>query len=326
MGGYWLFITYLCLWPLGRCEGYLLVNPLIACAETPLMILVSWIGVMGATLVFCMVSAFYAHLTMPTGCMIFFCVLIIMGTSGFFKQLGNAGDSVEHPSALNIITKPIIAGDDRAAVCRLVCEYIAHEHVQQIDLRGIVFPESCFYPWQVCADSLLANYLPSTICACDYIIGSFYDEQGLYRNSCYWLIDGVLQKRFDKRHAMPLIERLPYWFKNAELSKLFFATMPEIVPSSNERPLMRLGTQFYVPYICSELFFNRLPDDIYPKVPIVALINDRWAQPYLQHLMYYGAIVQAYAWHRAILYCSYTRFRCITPRAIELLSFFSFSY
>jgi hypothetical protein len=91
------------------------------------------------------------------------------------------------------------------------------------------------------------------------------------------------------------------------IKNLFFKTMPEIVPSLNERPLMQIGDTHVIPYICSELFVNRLPDDDYPNFLIVALINDRWAPPYLQELIYLGAVIQAHAWQREIVYVSYTR-------------------
>jgi hypothetical protein len=305
---YWLWITYGCLFFCGRWEGHLLANPLIPWAVHPHFLWpVSWCGTAGATILLCTLSALVAYAINHTK---YFCVCLILGiffASAFLRQAEPVRNQVDWYHNVGVVTTPIIATVYAPSICHLIAEYIACVRAHDPHLYGIVFPESCIYPWQICAESILAEYV-SEVGSCDYIIGSFYDDQGIYRNSCYWLRNGVLQKRFDKRHTMPLIERLPQFLQYNALKKLFFSTMPEIVPSTNERPVMQIGDIFFVPYICSELFFNRLPDDQHSDLPIVALINDRWAPPYLQELMYLGAVVQAYAWQREILYVSYTRY------------------
>lgn len=60
-----------------------------------------------------------------------------------------------------------------------------------------------------------------------------------------------------------------------------------------------------MPYICSELFFNYYPDDVYRDMPIVAVCNDRLLAPYVARLMFLGAVCQAIAWQRAIVYVSF---------------------
>ena len=308
---YWLFITYVILWPAGCCEGYLLANPIVPWAAHPsLLVLVPWIGVMGMTIFVCLLAAggaYLLHMRLKIVwcmvCLFFVCCWFISENSHFHDKR----------SALCIapVPKYIPISSNIAASCRLVHDYVRMSlcECDQKIIRGAVFPESSVYQWDMCAQSLLAEYIPiDGIPVADYIIGSFCDDAGAYRNSCYWMRDGMLQKRFDKRHTMPLIERMPWWLKNTILYSLFFNAMPEIVPSDNERPIMMLGEMQCVPYICSELFFNRVPDDIYPNLPIIALINDRWCPfPYMQQLMYLGAVVQAYAWQRDIFYVSYSR-------------------
>lgn len=316
---YWLWMTYACLWPLGRCEGYLLANPIVPWASYPsLLWVVSRFGVMGATLFVCMLSACIAYISIHKKNAALLCGLSLFFMSMTFnyrvyKIPSVQSDDMYYQQVVSV-TKPILASVNQAATCCLVRDYV-EQAVSTCPgaVSGVVFPESCFYAWSLCAESILAEYLPLCHENCDYIIGSFYDDHGKYRNSCYWLRNGVLQKRFDKRHTMPLIERLPWWLYSIEFSQLFFSTMPEIIPSTNQRPIMQLGNTLCVPYICSELFFNRLPDDIYITLPIVALVNDRWAKPYLQLLMYLGAVIQAYAWNREILYVSYARFNNIKP-------------
>jgi hypothetical protein len=66
-----------------------------------------------------------------------------------------------------------------------------------------------------------------------------------------------------------------------------------------------------VPYICSELFFNEYPDDIYKNISVVALVNDtaflrRYAS-YISELLFLVARMKAIAWQRDIVYVSYSR-------------------
>lgn len=307
---YWLWITYGSLFFCGRWEGYLLANPLLPWAAHPQLLWpVSWCGVVGATLFLCVLSVAIAHSIKERKYILLSIIFLLFGAHCLHPP--------SHPPTLKlrrtykkieIVTTLIASISDDPSVCFCIAEHIACAYARNPNLCAIIFPESCVYPWRICAESLLAEHVTCGIEHCDYIVGSFYDDNGLYRNSCYWLRDGILQKRYDKRHAMPLIERLP-WFLHfsATAKNLFFKTMPEIVPSSNERPLMQIGEMHVVPYICSELFINRTPDDNHPNLPIVALINDRWAPTYLQELIYLGAVMQAHAWQREILYVSYTR-------------------
>jgi apolipoprotein N-acyltransferase len=311
---YWLWITYGSLFFCGHWEGYLLMNPLLPWAAHPqLLWSVSWFGVIGATLLLCMLSALIAY---AVECKHYFVLGVILLLFWINLSQKKVILSYSHCWYNNVktITTPIIATAHDPSICIHIAEHIACAHARNPNLRAIIFPESCIYPWRVCAESLLVQYVPSNSEPCDYIIGSFYDDNGLYRNSCYWLRDGILQKRYDKRHAMPLIERLPWFLQfSSTVKNLFFNMMPEISPSENERPPMQIGDTKVVPYICSELFINRTPDDHYPDTPIVALINDRWAPPYLQNLIYLGAVLQSHAWQREIFYVSYTRCSYIDP-------------
>jgi len=306
---YWLCMTYLMLWPLGRCEGYLLLNPIIPLATHPSALTgLPMLGVTGYTLLFCAYAGFCAY------CMQTHKLLLLIGSALIIMAcilMHNAPESDCMYPHIAHVPKSIPCTDEYSAACNLLHDYVAIAAGNATNVCGAVLPESAVYPWELCAQSLLATY-KSGHDIHDYIIGSFYNDAGHYRNSCYWLHDGTLQVRFDKRHAMPLIERLPWFFKNSFFYNLFFATMPEIVPSDNERPLMMLSKYAFVPYICSELFFNRLPDDAHDGVAIVALVNDRWCPyAYMQELMYLGAVVQAYAWQRDILYVAYSRWEYI---------------
>lgn len=309
---YWHLITYYILLPLGRCEGYLLLNPIIPLATHPMMLIpVSYVGVSGYTLLYCCVASVCMYVLLHASyrakiILLLSCFFLINGIV-FVGKVAHVVPDTWHTRVIGI-PKSIGPTDDLDPACRLLCDYVSAA-VRTQDAIGVVFPESSLYTWRICAESRLAAFIPARGTQVqDYIIGSFYDDCGKYRNSCYWLRWGVLQKRFDKRHAMPLIERVPWLLQCSLVQRLFFTYMPEIVPSDNERPYMMCGNVAIVPYICSELFFNKYPDDVYADMPILALVNDRWCTyEYMQHLMYLGAVVQAYAWHRDIMYVSYSR-------------------
>jgi hypothetical protein len=139
------------------------------------------------------------------------------------------------------------------------------------------------------------------------VVGSFFDDaHNCYRNSCYWIKHGILQQRFDKRHAMILVERIPQLCSANMLKNMYFNQMPEIVPSCNIRPCITLSdTLRVVPYLCSELFFNEYPDDHY-DCTILLLANDTWTPArYIRHLMYLAVRFKAIQWQRTIIYVSY---------------------
>ena len=72
------------------------------------------------------------------------------------------------------------------------------------------------------------------------------------------------------------------------------------------------GVTLFVPYICSELFFNEYPDDNYHDTPILVLVND---SVFLQHAcsryicneLQMLARFKAVQWQREIVYVSYSQ-------------------
>ena len=105
---------------------------------------------------------------------------------------------------------------------------------------------------------------------------------------------------------MLLTEKLPSWCNISLLYDLYFKHFNEIMPSLNERPLLKIDDHVaFVPYICSELFFANKPTDLYPTVPIYALCNDRWTVGYVQKLMLRVAQYKAIEWQRPIIYVSF---------------------
>jgi hypothetical protein len=61
----------------------------------------------------------------------------------------------------------------------------------------------------------------------------------------------------------------------------------------------------FVPYICSEIFFNDIPDDTF-TFPIASFCNDTWIEAHnLERIMHLIHTFRALEWMRDILYVSY---------------------
>jgi apolipoprotein N-acyltransferase len=179
----------------------------------------------------------------------------------------------------------------------------------------IVMPESSYYCRHLSKNPDLANLWSQKHMGkkVHLVIGAFRWENGKHYNSLHWIYDGKVQAYFDKRHTMVLVEQMPAWFDIGPLRSLYFRTFPEITPSHQPRPLLTIFDDTpFVPYICSELFFNEKPDDSYTGVPILAISNDSWfayprSVPYMQELMYLAARFKAIEWQRDIVYVAFSR-------------------
>jgi len=140
------------------------------------------------------------------------------------------------------------------------------------------------------------------------IFGACSCENGNYYNSLYWIHNGAVRLRFDKKHVMLMTECLADWMNADWLRKIYFKNGISITSSCNERKLLQLTESVaFVPYICSELFFNEQPDDCYPDTPIVAIINDTLlSDSYMKELLLLMAKFKTIQWQRNIVYVSYS--------------------
>ncbi len=144
------------------------------------------------------------------------------------------------------------------------------------------------------------------------IFGSFrYDDNGNYYNTAYWVYNGQLQQCFDKRHAVLISERLAWLSLFSAVKDVYGDAVHSTTISVNDRlPIVMPGCMTCVPYICSELFFNEYPDDIYKNIAIIALVNDRAflgsCALYISDLLLQVARMRAIAWQRDIIYVSYS--------------------
>jgi hypothetical protein len=143
------------------------------------------------------------------------------------------------------------------------------------------------------------------------IFGASRWHNGNYYNSLHWVYDGVLQDCCDKRHAMLISERLSSWMDCPLMRRVYFSQGSPVAISSCERVKLSLGEFVeFVPYVCSELFFNELPDDNYQNTPMIVLVNDSVFvssvySSYIQKLIVLLARLKAIQWQRAMVYVSY---------------------
>lgn len=205
-------------------------------------------------------------------------------------------------------------------ICSSPCMIRAHnangalriltQHIKKLtaiypEVSIIIMPESALDRVEDdILDKLHEHYLEKPL---HLICGTCVRQDQNYYNSLYWIHNGLLQARFDKKHTMLITERFSDWMNTDWLRKIYFKDGISITSSCNERKLLQLSDSIaFVPYICSELFFNENPDDCYPNVPILAIVNDTLLiDNYMHSLLVLLARFKAIQWQRDIVYVSY---------------------
>jgi len=175
------------------------------------------------------------------------------------------------------------------------------------DLDLVILPESALFRLNLDTARELATYwnTVSVQKPIHILLGAFKWENNLYRNTVYWIFDGTLQGSFNKRHPMAVTESVG-WYNFSFLRTVFHGSSPTIAASDNPRIPFKIKDVSYVPYVCSELFFNDKPDDHYPTSIITELSNDYWAKSgYIRRLMFLAGRFKAIEWQRPIIYVSY---------------------
>jgi len=315
----WLFIHWVdwyCLWIFDKCEGCFFMHPLLPLAVHPqLLRLLPIIGKGFLSVLLLMVSACatIALKTRKQNTIISTIVFILPWLISWFLPVTKSEPptwvakiavlSMMFPNSVNRVGAINTAGDRFKNILQ------QYPHIELI-----VMPESSFYCNNLTMPALTtlwdARHLGRPI---DIVIGAFRWKKGKYYNSLHWIRNGIIQACFDKRHAMILIERMPSWFGFWFIHDLYFKIDPEISPAQDKRPqLLIMKETAFVPYICSELFFNEHPDDVYPDIPILAICNDIWFHPlyhlsYVQTLMYLTAKFKAIQWQRSVVYVAFSQ-------------------
>lgn len=304
-----LIIDYISLLPFGRCEGYLLMHPLIPLMQfPPLVRLLSWCGKLGLTLLLVITwISFAASMVYKNKFTLLFCASTLLWWSAQ-SVIPLRTESV--PTWVNTIT-PLpaifVANHNATELAEIIAQECRTIIAKKPATRTIVMPESSLYCSSFALPAITelfdAEHIGKPI---NFIAGGFKWEGTQYHNTLYWIYNGVLQNCYYKRHAMALTERIPAIMPNTYMRNLFFTDMPPIALADNPHPVITLAEEVkLVPYICSELFFNETADDAYITYPILALCNDRHYPPYIAKLMQLGACFKAVQWQRPIVYIAF---------------------
>jgi hypothetical protein len=308
---YTFWLDRYCLFLFDRLEGYSLMHPLLPLAEKPMLLcLIPYGGKICFTLLLYsfagLCTLFLLH---PSWYTVFLCLLSVIPWCISIWLWTNHVPTI--PTWLNGIVclpKKFPDIENISFSARLLREEVRCILQKYPEVHIVFAPESSIYTHYLFNEPSLVNHLspPEIGKPLQLLIGSFYDDDGKYRNTCYWVKDGIMQQRFDKRHAMVLIERIPSLFKSNIIKDMYFTQMPEIISSNNIRPHFNVSdTLCVVPYLCSELFFNEYPDDPY-DCTILLLANDTWTPSrYIRDLMYLAARFKALQWQRGIIYITY---------------------
>ena len=317
----WLFIVWTdwySMWIFGIQEGYPLMHPLILLAQKPyLLCLLPIIGKQLLTGLLLLVSVsgvlLLWHKTYKT--LLFFCSAMApwllcwwVGEPEFGQICWQTRVKTLPYMVCSVAKNPIIA-------VKIVRNQLKNIITKYPETEVIIMPESAFNVSNFADLPELvqlwnSDYMGKPI---HFIFGASRWHKGNYYNSLHWVYNGVLQNCCDKRHAMLISERLSGWMDSVIMQQLYFSQRSPVTISCDERIKLSLSESLeFVPYICSELFFNELPDDAYGDIPIIAIINDSLFlgstySLYIQKLLVLLARYKAIQWQRDIVYVSYAQ-------------------
>ncbi len=300
-----------CMWIFGIQEGYPLMHPLILLAQQPCMlVLLPSIGKQLLTMLLLLVPAsFVVLLWYKNYCalsfFLFICALWLLCCLMCVPHIKQP-DWYAKIKSLPCMAHSCV--DNPVVTIKVVGNQLKKIIANYPEVEIIVMPESAF---NISNFEDLPELLQLWNADClgkdiHLVFGTCRAQEGSYYNSLHWVSDGVLQGCFDKKHAMLITERLSDWMNIEYIRTIYFKHGLSIMRSCNDRVQLHMSDTAFVPYICSELFFNEQPDDNYCQDPIIAIINDTLLQnSYIQNLLVLLARFRAIQWQRDIVYVSY---------------------
>lgn len=318
----WLFIMWIdwySMWIFGIKEGYPLMHPLIPLSQKPaLLCLLPYIGKQLVTIAFLFVPT---SIVMMLWCKNYKTVLFFCGAIApwivcwWWGAKVNMQQACWHKKVKALPMMICSTAKNPAVAIKIAAHHLKNIVATYPETEIVIMPESAFNMSNFADLSELLqwwheDYIGKKI---HFIFGASRWHEGCYYNSLHWVYNGALQGCCDKRHAMLLSERLPLWIDGPIMQQLYFNQSCPIAISSCKRDKLVLPEcGEFVPYICSELFFNEFPDDEYKDIPVIVIINDSlfsvnvWSL-YIQKLLVLLARFRAIQWQRDIVYVSYAQ-------------------
>ncbi len=300
---YFLFIEYALLWPFGRIEGYIFMNPLLPMAIFPrLLTPLHYFPLASVLLWFCCItSTMYAVYTSKN--LKYKLLLAILVTLWLLMAFQNFQDNppswLKNVGHLPLSLAGSVSSDTGQAV---ICHELDQLYQQNPTIKLIILPESSWNS-AILTDKMQLDWFVGHPIK-NIILGSFAQERENYFNSLYWYHDGIQTERYDKRQAVPLAERITL-SASTFCSKLYFQKSPPVCPSRKPRRSLKIPEiSRFMPYICSELYCNSHPDD-HTKDTLLVTSNDSWFMSHFQKLMALAARFRAIQWYRPVLYISF---------------------
>jgi hypothetical protein len=298
------FITCISLAPFGRIEGYIMMHPLIPLMGTPLASILNIVDPFYATILWgvTVLSSALLFTRWSRGYFVSTAVCVaIWFTSAFYQPSINRNEVHTEQQSWCILPYFFSAPHNMSELFSYLNQEI--RTVQRAHPQRTIFllPEGAL---GCTLDVSVIKSIPELILnegATEVVFGTACWNNGCTKNVICALKNGTLVTMYEKRHAMVLTERLLFGIAHGI----------EVNPSVEDHQRIRLGDGFYVPYICSELFFNETADDSFTDTPIIAFCNDLWFSNYggryIQDLMEKTAQFRAISWQRDIFYVAYSR-------------------
>lgn len=318
--GFFVWMQTTLFWPFDLWEGYPFALPIIPLAHQVYCIYaLPWIGVYGLTA--CLIAGQWTLVqALRTRSLIYIVATVLWYAPFFIGYVMPYQDEIVPSYTSNIICvapvqhmkniKNPLDGAQEIA-------YALQDTVEQCHE-----PDSCFimpesaYPF--CMQEYQCSLWQSLFYHNEqqFIIGTHKKCNNKAINVLVQLNQCRIIQTYEKTHSTPLTERIPYYLRNYGLFNLFGG---ETDRSHNKKIgqedirnlftiLIRINHHYFLPVLCSELFFNDFSSLPFKKVPMLLLCNDGWFyHDYPRYCMFLYAKIYAITWQRSLLYISHTR-------------------
>ncbi len=316
------FLTYHALWICGQQGGFFFLHPFIPFVSTPLMqILIRYIPENILLFIF-MASAYYISLQRISAQKIVATTLLL--TILFLhiplqKNIPRSHISFLKKTHIFNITYPKTC--NASFICNDLSEKIVKIQTKDPFKKIFILTESS------CQQALEINALQDAFEATAFngslLYGGFRKVKEHQFNTMFCIHKEKAHSQstflfFDKKELLPFVEYLPskIFFKDTLLKNFFKETSP-LSTSTKKRPLLKLSSHFLcVPYICSEFFMYKHPDDPFLKTPIILFCNERHFWNTMKTLMQQATQLKALFWNRPIFLVTSTHIDLYTTIAL----------